>query len=157
MVHKEIFNQTRKTNWIITVVHRHHHWNLQSHHQHRRSSSSPSSSLNAKTILLWNGLCELYSKPILLWKWFPDSAISSSTLSFIIITVFITVPKCQNHFAVEMVSVSCTPKPFCCCGNGLCDPVITIHTTNQRQSQSQTLIFFFPSHFHIKTPKQWRT
>jgi len=55
--------------------------NLQSHHQHRRSSSSPYR--NAKTILLW--------------KWFPKSSISSSTPSFIIITV----PECQNHFVVE--------------------------------------------------------
>jgi len=81
-----------------------------------------------------------------------EFSISSSTPSFIIITITITVPECQNHFAMEMVSVSCTPKPFCC-GNGFYDPVITIQTTNQRQSQSQTLLFFFPSHFRIKTVK----
>ena len=39
-----------------------------------------------------------------------ETSISSSTPSFITIVV----PECQNHFAVEMVSVSCTPKPFCC-------------------------------------------
>ncbi|AES87585.1 transmembrane protein, putative [Medicago truncatula] len=77
---------------INTVVHHHHRTGM------------------PKLFCCGNSFCELYSKPILLWKWFPESSISSSTLSFIIITV----PECQNHFAVEMVSVSCTPNPFCC-------------------------------------------
>jgi hypothetical protein len=68
---------------INTVVHHHHR------HHHRTGMPEP--------FCCGNGFCELYSKPILLWKWFPESSISSSTPAFIIITV----PECQNHFVVE--------------------------------------------------------
>ena len=68
---------------IKTVVHH--------HHRHHHCTGMP------KPFCCGNGFCELYSKPILLWKWFLESSISSSTPSFIIITV----PECQNHFAVE--------------------------------------------------------
>ena len=106
-------NKTKQTkrgifNLIInTVVHHHHCIGM------------------PKPFCCGNGFCESYSKTILLWKWFPKSSISSSTPSFIIITV----PKCQNHFAVEMVSRifnliintvvhhhhrTGMAKPFCC-------------------------------------------
>jgi len=67
--------------------------NIVIHHHHRTGMPKP--------FCCGNGFCELYSKLILLWKWFPESSISSSTSSFIIITVIITVRECQNHFAVE--------------------------------------------------------
>ena len=57
-----------------------------------------------------------------------ESSISSSTPSFII-----TVPECQNHFAVEMVYVSRTPKPFCC-GNGFQN--LQSHHQHRRSSSS---------------------
>ena len=60
---------------IIIVVHHHHR------HHHRTGMPKP--------FCCGNGFCELYSKLILLWKWFPESSISSSTTSFIIITVII--------------------------------------------------------------------
>jgi len=110
-------NKTKRTkrgifNLIINIVVHHHH-----RYHHRTGMPKP--------FCCENGFCESYSKTILLWKWFPESSISSSTLSFIIITV----PECQNHFAVEMVSRifnliintvvhhhhrTGMPKPFCC-------------------------------------------
>jgi len=107
-------------NLIINIVVHHHH-----RHHHRTGMPKP--------FCCGNGFCELYSKLILLWKWFPKSSISSSALSFIIITVIITVPECQNHFAVEMVSVSCTPNPFCC-GNGFHN--LQSHHQHRRSSSS---------------------
>jgi hypothetical protein len=50
-------------------------------------------SCTSKPFWCGNGFCELYSKTILMWEWFPWVGL-------------------QNHFAVEMVSVSCTPKPL---------------------------------------------
>jgi hypothetical protein len=58
-----------------------------------------------------------------------ESSISSSTPSLIIITV----PECENHFAVEMVSVSCTPNPFFC-GNGFQN--LQSHHQHRRSSSS---------------------
>ena len=101
-----------ETNWIITVIYHHHHWNLQSHHQHRRSSSSPYR--NAKTIFCGNGFCELYSKPILLWKWFLWVVLQTHFIVVMVSRIFnliINIVVHHHHCHRHRTGMS---KPFCC-------------------------------------------
>jgi len=71
-----------------------------------------------------------------------EFSISSSTPSFVIITV----PECQNHFDVKMVSVRCTPNPFCC-GNGFQN----LQSHHQHRHSSSSL------YRNAKTILLWKT